>query len=309
MIKENILICGIVKNADKTLTLNINHALNTGALFENFKLIIYENNSTDNTKNILNNYVNNQNIIVIQENIDYETIKKQSKIWAYTEVTGSDHPCRIEQICNARNKVIDEINTEKYDNYTYVIWIDLDSNGWDINGIIDSFNKKDEWDVIYANGVKNRSNHYYDLYALRSSFSPFGPEIIGEHFWNNLKNISCSDIKENIPVYSAFGGIGIFKKYIFTHNRYDCIVNEDVKTFYRNYLKSTPPNNIMLNIIHNADTKFKNGYKDNEIDIFWKSNSGYDKPVVCEHVTLNFKLHNEGFRIFINPRLIYYSSH
>ena len=306
MIKEKILICGVIKNADKTLESNIHHALNTGSLFEKFKLIIYENNSTDNTTNILKKYVNHSNIVIIQENINDETIKKQSKIWAYTEITGSDHPCRIEQICNARNKVIDEFNKEKYDEYTYIIWIDLDSTGWNINGVIDTFNKKDTWDVVYANGV-NRFGGYYDLYALRSSFSQFGPEITGDFFWNNLKNISFNNLTDFIPVYSAFGGIGIFKKSIFTHNKYDCMVNEDVKTFYKKYLKLNPTEDNILKIIYNPDVKFKNGYKDNESDIFWKSNSGYDKPVVCEHVTLNLKLCNEGFRIFINPILIYYS--
>lgn len=78
--------------------------------------------------------------------------KKTSKIWAYTAVTGSDHPCRIEQICDARNKVPDVINKPDYDTYTYVIWIDFDSDGWEIQGILDSFAKKDEWDVVYANG-------------------------------------------------------------------------------------------------------------------------------------------------------------
>lgn len=286
------------------LSHNINLSLNTGSKFENFKIIIYENNSNDRTKSILNNYINNSHIKIISEDIEYDKIKKESKIWSYTEITGSDHPCRIEQICNARNKIINEINNEEYDEFDYIIWIDLDSNGWSIDGIIDSFNRKDTWDAVFANGLNN-NNMYYDLYALRTSFFSFGPEIIGEFFWTNLKSFSLSNYTELIPVYSAFGGIGIYKKNIFKNNKYDCLVNEDVKIFYRNLLNLNSYNTNILNIINNQDYKFTYGYKDEKTNIFWKSNSGYDKPVICEHISLNLKLFNEGYKLFINPLMVY----
>ena len=74
MINENILICGIVKNCEERITQNIYLALQTGYHFTNFKLIIYENNSTDNTKNILNTFSNDSNIKIIMENIEYSKI-------------------------------------------------------------------------------------------------------------------------------------------------------------------------------------------------------------------------------------------
>ena len=47
--------------------------------------------------------------------------KQNSRIWTATFRTGSDHPCRIEQISNARNKVVEEFNKPEYDSYDYVI--------------------------------------------------------------------------------------------------------------------------------------------------------------------------------------------
>ena len=41
-------------------------------------------------------------------------------------------------------------------------------------------------------------------------------------------------------------------------------------------------------------------------NIVWKNNSGYDKPVVCEHVALNFSLIRDGYKLYINPKMIYY---
>lgn len=304
-INSDIIICGVVKDCCHKISTNINLAINTGELFNNYEIIIYENNSLDKTKQILQQFRLNKHINIISEDIDYETIKKNSKIWSYKEITGSDHPCRIEQISNARNKVIDEMNKSKYDNYSFVIWIDFDSNGWSLEGIVDSFNKKDTWDVVYSNGIE-RNNIYYDMYALRGFESYFGPEIIGEHFWMNMKQMQLNS-NELIPVYSAFGGIGIFKKSIFKKYNYSCIINEAVKNFYRDILNKEKIDDEISDIIKTNDKKFPYGFND-EINnnIFWKSNSGYDNVVVCEHVCLNLELYIDGYRIYINPNMVYF---
>jgi hypothetical protein len=181
-INENIIICGIVKDCGNKISFNVNLAHETGKQFQDYTIVIYENNSSDNTKEELNKF--KENIIILSEDIDITT-KEKFAIWAYTKITGSDHPCRVEMISNARNKVFNEINKTSYDKYNYVIWIDMDSNGWDIHGIIDSFRKKDLWDVVYS----NNDNDYYDLYAFRNDEFLFGPEIIGDIFWKNMPKI------------------------------------------------------------------------------------------------------------------------
>lgn len=307
-INEKVLICGVIKNCGERLEGNIHHAIQTGNLFSKYKIIIYENNSTDNTKEKLNLFTTNSSIHIISENISDEQIKTNSKIWAYTEITQSDHSCRIEQICNARNKVITEINKPIYQEYSYVIWIDLDSiNGWDLNGIIDSFNKKLLWDAIFANGINSNSFCYYDYYAYRNKECIFGPEIIGEYFWHSIKQFTI-DINSNLmPVYSAFGGIGIYKKHLFKLFKYDCLVTDDIKKFYNKILSNETFDENIKQIIKSPDTKFPAGYLDQDnTNIFWKANSGYNQPVICEHVTLNLALINNGYKLFINPKLGYF---
>lgn len=61
----NVLICGTVKNCSERLEYNLNLALETLELFTKSKIIIYENNSTDNTKVILQTYCNNSDKFVI----------------------------------------------------------------------------------------------------------------------------------------------------------------------------------------------------------------------------------------------------
>lgn len=299
MISENVIICGVVKNVGFKLKSNIDHAINTGKNFLKYKIVIYENNSTDNTKDMLKLYSSNENIKIISEDIDGLQLRENNKLWTYTEITGSNHPCRSEHISNARNKLIDEINKPEYDSFNYLIIIDFDSNGWEINGIIDSFNRKDNWDVIFGN-----SNPHYDYCALRTDFFLFGPELIGESFWN-LPDYKFTS-NELIPVYSAFNGIGIYKKDIFRKYKYYFAVNEDLKQFYRAVIKNNNIDEKTIELIKNKCNKFPDGYKDEEVDIYWKSNSGYIGQSICEHVPLNIALYNNGFKLFINPKMLYY---
>jgi hypothetical protein len=60
---------------------------------------------------------------------------------------------------------------------------------------LNSFKFENEWDVIFAN-----SPVYYDYYALRTDFFPFGPEITGEYFWN-LPNYKFTN--HLIPVFDS----------------------------------------------------------------------------------------------------------
>ena len=315
----NIIICGIVKNVEKYIETNIKTCLELSKKFDKSEIIIYENNSTDKSKKLLQKY--KDQIKIISEDIEIK--KENCKIWAYTEVTGSDHSCHIENIVNARNKLIDEIRKPKYNNYQLIVLIDLDSKGFDINGIIDSINivdKNPEY-VLYGNSPK-----YYDLFALRSPHSKynlFGPELVGEIFWKTrskekipLKdklyevysafNLNTNSIKL-YEVYSAFNGIGVFSRSVFLMYKYDCIVNENTKKVYKELINKHKDfyNNLKVFIEKDCNT-FNGGIKDDLI--YWKKNSGYNNILICEHVNMNFNLLNDGYKIYINPKMMYYNS-
>lgn len=293
----NVIICGTVKNVGNLLKPNLDLAIKTGELFNKYKIVIYENNSTDNTKNILQQYTTNTHFTIISEDIDILS-KEKSVLWSYMEITGNNHPCKIEHLSNARNRLIEEIN--KIQDYSYVIMIDFDSNGWQLEGIIDSLSKRENWDAIFAN-----SPEYYDYYALRTTVLPFGPEFIGETFWRNINQLKINS-PELISVYSAFNGIGIYKKELFETYKYDFMVNDVIKEFYKNFINSKQMTPMAMNIISNPCPIFPFGYKDE--NIFWKSNSGYNGAVVCEHTALHFALVNDNYKLYINPKMIYYPS-
>jgi len=304
----NVIICGVVKNAAANLNNNIKLAMQLGVKCDKYKIVIYENNSTDATKEILQAYKSNNNFEIISEDIQADIIKRESKIWAYTAVTGSDHPCRIEQIANSRNKIIAELKRDTYLEYNYVVMIDFDAKFFLSDGIMNSLYsvKENRKRIIYANSID-----YYDYYALRSphsEFNLFGPEIMGEFFWNKMHqnrlkiNPNSSDL---VSVYSAFNGIGVYDKNVFTSYKYDALITTDTKIQYARIASIHPDvYNKFKYIMQKECAKFYGG--ENSPEFYWKNNSGYDKPVVCEHVAFNFALLNAGYEIYINPRMLYW---
>ena len=64
-----------------------------------------------------------------------------------------------------------------------------------------------------------------------------GPESLGQTYWGLVChfNVNFNKMNKLIPVYSAFNGIGIYKK-VFKESRYDCMVNEDVKALTREFM-------------------------------------------------------------------------
>ena len=191
---------------------------------------------------------------------------------------------------------MDIINQDIYDDFNFVIWIDMDAKNWSFRNL--EFLKENNWDVCYANGSK-----YYDYYALRT-VGDVDPSFVGEKWWTHGNNIRPEHM---LPVWSAFNGMGIFRKEIFKKYRYDFKANEEVKKLFRQSVGSARYNFFKAEIEKDCP-RFGGGVKDEETNIVWKNNSGYKGHVVCEHVCLNSALINNGYRIFINNNLIYCDS-
>jgi hypothetical protein len=298
IIDTHLLICGVIKDVEKQLPQNMELLKEIGNHFTKYKILLYENNSTDSTKSILTTMVS-ENVRVIME--ETKPTKENSQIWAYTAVTGSDHYCRIENICKARNVLVEEINKPEFDSYNVVVWIDLDCNAFSVEGIVHAVNQvRNTKKVFFGN-----SSEYYDYYALRMSSNHhlLGPEIIGEPFWDaiNMEKINL-DHDQPVQVYSAYNGVGVYPKECFQKARFHCIVNDNVKRVYRKILRENPETPYSQ-YIRNECNKFYGGMHDE--DVFWKNNSGYDKPVICEHIGLNFQLIENGYELFIDPRMMF----
>jgi hypothetical protein len=174
-------------------------------LFKTFKMLIYENDSEDNTVNILKKF------------------KKKHKYFDYiSENIQDDLTCtnvlsRTEILAHGRNTLLNHIQ-----GFDYMIMVDLDD-------VISTFKpsqlkylfENKEWDALFAN-----CETYYDVSALRiekdkwTHACPF--KVIDYDCWKKVhyhkstRFVSQHQIKipssaPLIPVNSAFGGFGIYK--------------------------------------------------------------------------------------------------
>ena len=200
MKQYNVIFGGTVRDSEKYIKENLDNIEKCGKLFNSFKVVIYENDSKDNTRKLLNDNKKDNYIYLFEDNI--------------TE------PLRTVRLANGRNKVLNKIRELNKDNkYQYMIIVDLDDrtvSGNFINTIYTNF-LYDDWDVLTG----NQSDQYYDLWALRminfldydcikAMYSDMSKQLPGyqTHIIDKMKHYEPGQL---LDVKSAFGGIAIYK--------------------------------------------------------------------------------------------------
>ena len=131
---------------------------------------------------------------------------------------------------------------------------------------------------------------------------PFGPEIIGDVWWDDLfcNSFALKESEEWIPVYAAFGGLSIFKTEAILPFSYSGIVSENLKKFYEEIFSLLPLENP-----HRQHYLKQRGLSlDREkapIRFQFNSNSPrfntikYPLITCCEHVNLFASMRLKGF--------------
>lgn len=211
----NIIVCGCTKNSANYIEKEINSILNLKQLFLSLNIVIYENDSTDNTVKILKSLERDKKITLISESGIQSRLKHRTMI-----------------IAHGRNKLVEFVNSKNA--YDYMIMVDLDNvmTNFDQQGLIDAFSYDlNSWDVLTGNckGI------YYDIWALRLNQTKWGENH--KKIWNRGIDYDCWDMVNHrhqqglderilhirpfqkhiprksqlLPVDSAFGGIGIYK--------------------------------------------------------------------------------------------------
>lgn len=194
----SVVIIGCARDIEKHLPVSIQKVENICSLFDESSIIIFENDSTDKTLEILNNW-------------------KKAEVISEKNVKGT----RTQRLAYARNKLMEEALKK---NAEYIVIVDLDDKCADITNesILSTLNNNHvkDWAMMGA----NQKDVYYDLWALRT----FDSWMPGD-YWSrdNCKKDECGDNTKgigfkNIPktdkpieVKSCFGGLGVYKtKYL-----------------------------------------------------------------------------------------------
>ena len=209
MKKYNVIFGGTIRNVEKYIEKGLFNIDQCGKKFNDYAVILYENDSKDKTRSILQKHKKENYHYIFEDNVK--------------------EPLRTKRLANGRNKVLEkmhEINKDKY--YDYFIILDMDDvnqSGAFIYSIETCFDYEN-WDVLTG----NQSGIYYDLWALRKKDDmdydcwekvkshPFNIYARFKYVISKYKNYPQQGLLE---VDSAFGGAGIYKiQSIPSHCRY-----------------------------------------------------------------------------------------
>lgn len=323
-IQEKVVICGVCRDIGKKLPEIIQSIEVIGNLFENYRVVISEYNSDDNTPTILYQWMRRNSKVQVRTAFIPDA---SFKTWVIN-VTNDKQFFFPEQNAHARNRILDTINSQEYADFPFVIWVDMDHVITPaLEGIVEVFQSKIEWDAVFGYGI-DQFGKYKDWNSHRDHVYPIGAELLGASWACIEKTCELFSDSEWYPVYSAFGGVGIYKKSSILGCEYSALVTNDLAKLDQRLIDQ---DSLRLNPLVMKYVGDLNNYQEVYIikgphpdlplrtnpsigirlpslspQIIWKVNfPAYQYPTVCEHVAFHASMIVRGHHnLFINPRLL-----
>ena len=287
--------------------------------FSDTQVYFYENNSKDKTKELLADYAaTNSSFHLTMENLTHDELLRLSRASRL-----NNDPNRMACIAFARNKLLDAIEPLiKEDDI--VLWIDPDMHKIPLMDILIHWirNFPKGVDALFANGL-SVNGKYYDAFAYRDKKWLISVELMGDGPWrqncyNEIQRVIPMD-SQLIPVYSAFGGLALYRGTSIKGSRYCGEVNAEYDWYVKSLRKIQPnhPNFCFMRenkIPENIDSRIQGVYlfdkKGDPDALFYKHCSDYNFPAICEHVVFHASMMRKGHnKLFICPSLVYFSDH
>jgi len=267
----NCCICGPVKNCAPYLKKVLLNMEKIGSLFENYRIVIYYDDSNDETLKILKDYQEtNPNMLF------YVNKKPVS-------------PFRTHNIAIARNFCLNYVRKNK-DYFPYFIMMDMDDiNCKELNvEPLRECLKNELWDGLSF----NTNPKYYDIWGLSIwpycfSYNHFENnvkfyDIIQNYVTKKLENLKPGEL---LPVISSFNGFSIYRTSKFLNTYYDGRIRLDL----------IPKKNLEA---HSKAAGSKLVFKK-----YVKVNGKYEE---CEHRPFHIQARqNSGAKIMISPEVLF----
>ena len=258
----NIMFCGIAKDCGEHLERNIQRIQRTAKYFKDYKVFIYENNSTDETKDILREYESENFKIMLD---DIEDPNRQDMVCG-------NHYERCKRIAEARNKYMNFVS-RNYENYEITAIIDLDIiGGWSYNGLLRSLSDLNDTQVCVSSygaisviksplcfkkkfESANDLKYMYDSFAFRNYQHYMLEQKLGTPI-SIIKNIQATHNlidrpKQNTVIMSNFNGLALYNSKSIKDLRYKTRFNEELADsehvcFHRDLLNTNDEYRIIM---------------------------------------------------------------
>ena len=204
----NVIIYGTIRNIEEHFLTSFTNLEIISSYFKNSFIIIFENDSTDNTRKLLQAWhqskktkINIKKHIILEENLDEK------------------FPLRATRLAYCRNSILKYIfKNDLYYSYHYAIHCDLDNRFWciDYESICNCFQYDlNKWDVMTC---INKNKNYYDYWALRMENTWFDKNIFScksQNIHYETKTHEFIDLIKKteglLKTKSSFNGLGIYK--------------------------------------------------------------------------------------------------
>lgn len=225
---RTIIICSIVRNAEKGLKRNIPEIKRLCQMFEGYKVFVYENDSTDKTKQLLQGWHDSDPDNVF---ISLNDTSAQPTIPPASDVPGINpfysHK-RIDKMAMLRNTYMQFVDDMGW-SADYLVVVDLDVAKISADNIVSSFVRED-WDAVTAFGYSTSpklKRRYHDTYALTEFGDEENPQTEEKIIKNSEKYANLNDGNPWVRVFSAFGGLAIYRFESIKGVRYEALKNND----------------------------------------------------------------------------------
>ena len=209
MAESRVAITGLARNVGQVLPLTIRRIENLIRCFADYRVIVYENDSHDDTKLLLARWARgNRRVLVTSEyladpvNPTTRCLDRAARMAFYRS--------------RCQETVLDQCRR-----FDAAILIDFDvQGGFSIDGIASSFGYPG-WDFVGSNGLICRRDGFdlnalrqYDTWALRfdEALTPLSTVAAGGMVYDRGAPL--------VPVTSCFGGFGIYAMDAYAEGRY-----------------------------------------------------------------------------------------
>lgn len=232
--ESTIVVCSIVRDAASGLRNNIPVVSDFCHCCKDYRVVVFENDSKDGTKELLKAWQMED-----PERIEVfcADTKCSKPIPAAKEVSVNPFFSRrrIEVMTRLRNQYMEHIWNKDLD-VDYLVVVDLDVDQIDLDGILSSFQTDRVWDAVTAFGYSTSpmlKRRYHDTYALTLWDDRYAPQTEAKITANADRLGDLKPIDDWIRVYSAFGGLAIYRYEAVKGLYYQVIDNADSRVEVR----------------------------------------------------------------------------
>ncbi len=301
---RKIVILGIAKNIENCIGILADCLQTILELWESSKnrAYLYENDSTDSTPEKLRALAAKDPRIHVRTE---KGIMIDSKVRSF-----DNKPCRMECIATARNACMELWESSDSED-SIVIWMDLDRVTRLDPVPIEFFAKQlseappKTITAVFPYSI-NHKGDMYDTYAYRDETFLLGPEFLGAAWWESthqtaLQNHIRATQGNHRSVFSACNGFGMYRSEAIRGLRFTAYPTAEMEKILRLAWRteSHPAYKALRDSQTNLQTHVNGAsmglYPFGKEGLWYRNNSGYNYPVVCEWVPFHFALRERGY--------------